>query len=332
MPREDPQSSELERMTNNPTPPFRKNATTRRVDAVSKQDVGTRYAEPLHPGTFASPKQGCLKFRTQEESLEEHHHLRHNNMESSLIRSLCLCPCDHKRTVTISDFSGLQSDNASRRSPSPPSAPSEDLSPRMRKSVSFHVIEIRQYERQPGDNPCVSRGAPLSIGWNHVDSDVVSLDEYEGQFGVSRTRRGRQQLALSHVERERLLHNTWGYSMDEIKAASVESSETKRKRSLAAVRAVNPQMSMVDEMMETSGRRINRLLSVTKSKKQDFKRLLKQTQERNAVLAAQFPSKRAVRRASAPAILPIREDEETTSNQGGEESDSKDDWGLFYDI
>lgn len=47
-------------------------------------------------------------------------------------------------------------------------------------SVRFGDVEVRSYEIILGDNPAVSNGPPLTIGWDPFDLNVCSLDCYEG--------------------------------------------------------------------------------------------------------------------------------------------------------
>jgi hypothetical protein len=52
-----------------------------------------------------------------------------------------------------------------------------------------------------GDNPAVSRGAPLTIGWKHNRKSVVSVDSYEC-FLMSNPRRSPRELQMSKSERD----------------------------------------------------------------------------------------------------------------------------------
>lgn len=45
--------------------------------------------------------------------------------------------------------------------------------------VSFGQIEIREYPRCLGDNPSVTVGPPISMGWKHDQAYRLDLSEYE---------------------------------------------------------------------------------------------------------------------------------------------------------
>lgn len=55
----------------------------------------------------------------------------------------------------------------------------EDSKHGSKRRVSFKNIEIREYPRCLGENPSVSAGPPISIGWRHNQSYVLDLDQYE---------------------------------------------------------------------------------------------------------------------------------------------------------
>ncbi len=55
----------------------------------------------------------------------------------------------------------------------------------LKRNVSFSHLRVREYEVTLGDNPSVSSGAPLSLGWRYDPRErIVSLDE-EAKDGSS---------------------------------------------------------------------------------------------------------------------------------------------------
>ena len=125
---------------------------------------------------------------------------------------------------------------------------------RVKKSVRFNYIKIREYERQPGDNPCASHGAPISLGWEVMNEIIVDIDLFETELGVSRVRREGDQLRLSSKERERLLREIWGYSFKEIMEASMQCLKDKKRRMQTLKRTANRPLYIYDSMMDTVGR------------------------------------------------------------------------------
>jgi hypothetical protein len=100
-------------------------------------------------------------------------------------------------------------------------------SSKIKKSVSFHRIEIREHERALGDNPAVSKGPALSIGWGSVNALSLNVDEYE-EFRPPR--RTRSELQMPPTVRRQLLVEQVGVNRSEINAASREAERIKQSR------------------------------------------------------------------------------------------------------
>jgi hypothetical protein len=216
------------------------------------------YSRPLHPGTFATPKRGCLKPTFSCDDLWK------SSSTSALSSSGALNHTWHNST-SLKDLCSKEMSSGCSSSAA-------------KKSVSFDIIKIREYDCQPGDNPSVSCGAPVSLGWNVIKEDLCPVDEYEKQVGVTRERREKNQLHLSHLEREELLVD-WGYSMREILGASQQSVKDKNQRRRNSSRASNRSLFLVDFMVELTGRRLTR--AFRSSTKKDVEELLTLTEARN---------------------------------------------------
>mmetsp|Transcript_38959 Transcript_38959/g.71976 ORF Transcript_38959/g.71976 Transcript_38959/m.71976 type:complete len:252 (-) Transcript_38959:96-851(-) len=76
------------------------------------------------------------------------------------------------------------------------------------QKITFSTVEIRGYKTILGDNPSVSSGPPLSIGWDVVSTVKVHVDVYET---CRPNRRQETLLAVSTMEREERLMRA-GYS------------------------------------------------------------------------------------------------------------------------
>jgi hypothetical protein len=48
--------------------------------------------------------------------------------------------------------------------------------------VSFGRIEIREYPYDLGDNPSVSAGVPVTLGWDYTDEYDFEVENYERIF------------------------------------------------------------------------------------------------------------------------------------------------------
>lgn len=125
----------------------------------------------------------------------------------------------------------LDDDSCSAFDPDP-SSMSFDSSQVDRKSVRFRDVQLREYELCLGDNPSVSRGAPLSLDWDIKTDLKYSLDSFEKSEHCAANlhlMENRSPLKRSSLERLHVLKNL-GYSRQEIKNATCEAERIKTQR------------------------------------------------------------------------------------------------------
>lgn len=105
--------------------------------------------------------------------------------------------------------------------------------PPLKKSVTFDSVSVREYDIILGDHPCVSRGAPISIGWNYFSTRSMDLDEYEVERFSKRSmffkRKDNRHMVVSHFQRRTILRLI-GYSDEDIDNAASEAKRAKVKR------------------------------------------------------------------------------------------------------
>lgn len=120
----------------------------------------------------------------------------------------------------------------------------------IKKSVSFHQIEIREHERALGDNPSVSSGPALSVSWNSVDHTEMSVDDYE-EFRPPR--RCRSSLAVPRLVREDMLRKE-GVSRSEMQAVDRQTNRIKLSRSQSVKSLNRPKVSQLFfKLLENKG-------------------------------------------------------------------------------
>jgi hypothetical protein len=124
-----------------------------------------------------------------------------------------------------------------------------------KKSVRFDSVSIREHSVILGSNPAVTCGAPIELGWNHVNETVLPVDVFDhirqGQ------RRRRKHLLLPVDIRARWLLEA-GHSLFEIADATMEAQMTKRKRYESA-QVKN--WERLEQAVEATGKTIRKIVN-----------------------------------------------------------------------
>jgi hypothetical protein len=97
------------------------------------------------------------------------------------------------------------------------------------QSVSFHTVIIREYGRCVGDNPAVSSGPPISLGWDYLPNREVSVDHYESNIRPLGPRT-RKDFFLPPQKRFHILLDEWGFCVQEICRAKDEAAKINYQR------------------------------------------------------------------------------------------------------
>jgi hypothetical protein len=130
----------------------------------------------------------------------------------------------------------------------------DDSSHSSKRSVSFGVIQVREYNRVLGDNPDVLFGPPISLGWNYVQKDALPMDEYET---TKPPRKG--SLRMSSVTRRNLLLNVFEVPAEEIRAVEREVKKIQKQRSQTNKQGTAGRV--VESAMQSAKRTLRRTFS-----------------------------------------------------------------------
>ncbi len=98
----------------------------------------------------------------------------------------------------------------------------------VKKSVSFGDITILEFPIILGENPAVSGGAPIELGWELMERYTRELQLYEYMRSGQRRKR-RKSLTIPVADRARLLMES-GYSIEDIAAAVMRVEEVQKQR------------------------------------------------------------------------------------------------------
>jgi hypothetical protein len=95
--------------------------------------------------------------------------------------------------------------------------------------VSFaDQITIYEFPITIGDNPAVSAGCPITIGWKHQKKETRNLEFYE-YVRRSERKADRQKLKIPVDKRGQLLLRS-GYSIERIARATLKAEKAKEER------------------------------------------------------------------------------------------------------
>ncbi|KAL3942155.1 MAG: hypothetical protein SGBAC_003617 [Bacillariaceae sp.] len=135
---------------------------------------------------------------------------------------------------------------------------SEDDAPRG-KGVAFSTIEVRYYERTGVDNPAVTSGPAVGIGWKYKRGGRRSIDMWESKRGEPLQS---YELVMDRHEREMILMEA-GYTKKDI-ASVVRTCLKGRNQRRQTVD--NLQHSGMEEAVESAQKRISKILRFGKKK------------------------------------------------------------------
>mmetsp|Transcript_11319 Transcript_11319/g.17510 ORF Transcript_11319/g.17510 Transcript_11319/m.17510 type:complete len:302 (+) Transcript_11319:195-1100(+) len=196
-----------------------------------------------------------------------------------------------------------------------------DGTKRPERNVSFTKIEWREYERALSDNPSVSVGPALGIGWVYNDAGSVEIEDYEKKKCY---RRDATQLRIPSRVRESILREEWGVSRQDLQKATKEINITKnqRRKTQATMELENTAVAV-----ESAVRKFKRLAGLKPRKSKEDQQLWK-----NAEGYAQEVNQQ--RRHSDSFLTAVKEEEScqqesTPCGSGNPLGDSEDDdWAM----
>lgn len=107
--------------------------------------------------------------------------------------------------------------------------------PRIRRNnVSFHSVDVREYDRTVGDNPSCRSGPPLSLDWSYSKKYEKNLEEYEAERQNERAKK-LSQLHMNKYKRKNLLAFHWGHTEEDMKEARGSTRKVQRQRSMTQI-------------------------------------------------------------------------------------------------
>jgi hypothetical protein len=123
------------------------------------------------------------------------------------------------------------------------------------KKVGFDSVEIKYHKYILGDNPAVSDGAPISIGWKAHDHEIVNVDCYEATRASTKNKKKSKPPRLAVHHRAKILLKS-GYSVGQLADMTQQVQEVQRQR---AESSENQKWDRLNEFAESSGKIFKRL-------------------------------------------------------------------------
>lgn len=154
--------------------------------------------------------------------------------------------------------------------------------PKMKRSVSFGEVQFREYERALGDNPSVTSGPPLSIGWRYNEAGAFSVDNYEEHKPDPRNK---EELQMPQEIREKLLREQAGVTSSALQQVNREVNTVKRERKASRATVQTPALQTTAETIETVQRKLKRIVK-GKSKEKEEEELWENAQRLAASASA----------------------------------------------
>ncbi len=118
-------------------------------------------------------------------------------------------------------------------------------------NVSFQNVSVREYPRCVGDNPSVSSGPPLTIGWEPVKTEELSIEDYE------KRRMGNHCTRIPARARHQILECEWDVPTSRLLKASIDVRVVRQQRLETMNQTKYSQK--IEEALESTRRTIKKL-------------------------------------------------------------------------
>lgn len=131
-----------------------------------------------------------------------------------------------------------------------------------RQGVTFTNIIIRDYPMTVGDNPSVSSGPPLTIGWNYFNEVTIPLDIYEDSKPSPRNGR---EMIVPRMRREQIFRDA-GFTYNQLIKLTkpVNIARIQRHKTYASL-GLSPWI----EVYEKATRKARNVISLGKKKRKE---------------------------------------------------------------
>ena len=168
------------------------------------------------------------------------------------------------------------------------------------KKTEFGHVMVREYERCVGDNPAVSSGVPISLGWGYLKTRVIEIDIFETKVRKPGPRTSKD-FFLTPQQRFHVLLDDWGFSTREICLAKDLASEIRYLRQFSVFGDALPELQAQQQLL-------------LQAQQQQQEEQLQQAQQQRAEPAEKSTTPFAGKRSKKSGKLPRRPKAESRKN------------------
>ena len=127
-----------------------------------------------------------------------------------------------------------------------------------RRTLQFQNVILREYGMILGDHPCCRFGLPVTIEWDYLEYQPLSVDDYEVHHAL---RRPLRQMHLSSSQREAILQDLH-YPQSDIRKARKELIRIQNGRLWTKTIVESPFLSQMDNGVRSLARKVKRRVKV----------------------------------------------------------------------
>ena len=165
----------------------------------------------------------------------------------------------------------------------------KETTPSRTTVVGFGSVHIREFDRIVGDHPDVGQGPPLSIGWDYLELEGMSLDAYEQEKRDKHAQKVQDAKncggwaplpglrKLSSGRRRDMLRIDFDIPLRELEQAEADVEKTKKQRE-----QTNKQKKVftrTEEILQSAQRKLKRTFSRDSPDYQSFPKRLERIAE-----------------------------------------------------
>ena len=102
------------------------------------------------------------------------------------------------------------------------------------QAVQFASVQVREYTVTLSDNPSVSCGAPIGLGWKYMEAEPLSVDQFERLYHRRRHSQAFKVKTITRTKRSQLLRLA-GHSTKDIGQAAKAARQIRHERELTTL-------------------------------------------------------------------------------------------------